>query len=264
MAPGGVQNYLEARRLRLFVAGEGYGVYDYKLEMDFNGHSSATGVFPGPDAHFHTFDTGVDVKDAYVGIREIPLLGYVRVGHFKEVTSLEEQTHENYTTFMERSLPVLAFHPGRQFGVAAYNHTADEQFTLSSGAFIPDVNEDGRFAADDELGLDMAARVTWNPWYTAEGRGVLHVGGGYNYRDFRNDTGSFVANPEINQVPTPFGAGAGLWTGDLAVDSAGVMNFEAAMVYGGFSIQSEVFLVGTKATPGFADSDFYGASVQAS
>ncbi len=242
---GNLQNYFEVRRLRLFVEGEGYGVYDYKLQMDFADEDS-------------------EMKDVYVGIHEVPLLGYVRAGHFKEVTSLEEQTSSKYITFMERSLPVLAFHRERSFGVAMYNHTQDEQFTIAAGAYIADVDEEDKFAPNDELGLDLASRVTWNPWYTAEGRGVLHLGAGLNFVDARDDSYAFEVNPEIHKFPNTANAPAALFIDPLAIDSYNVMNLEAAMVYGAFSLQSELFLVGTEGAGGQADSDFYGAYVQAS
>jgi len=264
---GDVKNYFEARRLRLFVAGEGYGVYDYKLEVDFAAgddyYDRGTGV--------QFFDDLAEIKDAYVGIHEIPLLGYVRAGHMREVTSLEYQTHENFITFMERSLPVLAFHPRRQFGIAAYNYTEDEQFTISGGAFLPDINEEHKELFDDELGIDMASRVTWNPWYTAEGRGVLHLGGGYNFVDARG-THRFRVNPEIHRVVNQDCVAVGddpneisvLDSGALTIDRYSFLNFESALVYGPFSIQSEIFLGDTEGEAGQADTDLYGAYVMGS
>ncbi len=35
LAPVGGQNYVEFRRLRFFCSGKGYGVFDYKLQVDF-------------------------------------------------------------------------------------------------------------------------------------------------------------------------------------------------------------------------------------
>jgi len=261
-AAGNLQNYFEARRLRLFVAGEGYGVYDYKLEVDFAAGDDYWDRGSGPQ----NVDDLTELKDAYVGIHEIPWLGYVRAGHFYEVTSLEQQTHENYITFMERALPVLAFHPRRQFGIAAYNYTEDEQFTISGGAFLPDINEEHKELFDDELGIDMATRVTWNPWYTAEGRGVLHVGGGYNFVDVRG-THTFRVNPEIHRVVSPgLGETSVLRSGvaGLTIDRYTMLNFETALVYGPFSIQSEIFLGDTEGEAGQPDSDLYGAYVMGS
>jgi phosphate-selective porin OprO/OprP len=118
-------------------------------------------------------------------------------------------------------------------------------------------------ARNDELGLDLASRVTWNPWYTAEGRGVLHLGAGANFIDFRDDLGNFDVKPEIHNMPGAITDDV-LNTGVLAIDSANVYNIEAAMVYGAFSMQSEFFLCSTQGVNGGLDSDFYGAYLQAS
>jgi len=261
---GNLRNYFEARRLRLFVAGEGYGVYDYKLEIDF----AAGDDYHDRGSRFQPVDDLAEIKDAYVGIHEVPFLGYIRAGHFYEVTSLEQQTHDNYTTFMERALPLLAFHPRRQFGIASYNYTEDEQFTFSSGAFLPDINEEHKEIADDELGIDLASRLTWNPWYTAEGRGVLHLGGRYNFVDTRG-VHTFRVNPEVHRMFTGDGVDEPgevslLNTGPLFIDNYSFYSFEAAVVYGPFSIQSEIFLGDVKGEAGQADSDLYGAYVQGS
>jgi phosphate-selective porin OprO and OprP len=237
---GNLQNYVELRRLRLFVQGEGYGVYDYKLQLDFD-------------------DAESNMKDVYVGIHEIPLLGYVRAGHFKEPFSLEELTSSKYITFMERALP-NALVRGRSVGVCAYNHSEDEQFTIASGAFIADIDEEDKEAVDDELGVDLATRVTWNPWYTAEGRGVLHVGVGGNFQDHRG-VAAYASRPEIHEFNP---VGNALTTGDLFNDWVNVFNMESALVYGPFSLQSELFYANTKGEAGQVDSDFYGAYLYAS
>jgi phosphate-selective porin OprO/OprP len=200
------------------------------------------------------------MKDVYVGIHEVPLLGYVRAGHFKEPFSLEELTHENFITFMERSLPNQALVRGRNVGVCAYNHTDDEQFTIAAGAFIADINEEAKEAVDDEIGLDLATRVTWNPWYTAEGRGVLHVGGGHNFQDHRG-VAVYASRPEINEY-NPINVA--LMSGVLFNDWINVYNAEGALVYGPLSVQSELFYANTKGEAGQSDSDFYGGYVYAS
>ena len=79
------ENGVELRRARLGIKGEGFGVIDYVIEMDFA-------------ASKHAF------RDVYLTIKELPYLQNVRIGHFKEPFGLEQLTSGNYTTFMERSL----------------------------------------------------------------------------------------------------------------------------------------------------------------
>jgi len=94
----------EFRRARIFLKGKAFHVTDYKIEMDFAGQT--------------TF------KDVYMTIKELPVLGHVRIGHFKEPWSLEEQTSSRFITFMERSLNNV-FSPQRNMGVMAFDHSQD-------------------------------------------------------------------------------------------------------------------------------------------
>ncbi len=54
-----------------------------------------------------------DFKDVYVGLKKLPGVGTLKVGHFKEAFGLEELTSSKYITFIERSLPTEAFAPSR-------------------------------------------------------------------------------------------------------------------------------------------------------
>jgi len=94
---GDIGDYGEARRARFYTSGTIYGNTFFKLEVDF----------AGGDA---------DLKDAYVGVKDLPYVHMVQVGHITEPFSLEELTSNKYITFIERSLP-NALVPGRSAGV---------------------------------------------------------------------------------------------------------------------------------------------------
>ena len=247
-------DYYEMRSIRLFCEGEGYGVFDYRMEFDLEPENG------GAEA--------VAMRDMYVGIRELPILGYLRVGNFWEPFSLEQQTRLEHTTFMERALPNVLV-PGRHVGLCCYNHTANDRFTIAYGAFFDRANIDYGPITDDasqvvkqvtdsNQGIDIPIRVTCNPIYRAGGRGVLHAGGGVVWTNDRDNLLSFTATPEVHE------ANAHLSTGLLAMDSYYRANFELAGVYGPFSLQSEVFYVHGDAPPGFFDRDLYGAYVYGS
>ena len=138
---GGQPNYVEFRQLRLFAAGEGYGVYDFKLEFDFAPENEIDAEVVNNRVQANAF--GLEVKDAYLGIKDIPYLGYLRFGHFKVPFGLEELTSANDITFLERSLPDV-FTPGRQLGMAAYNQTQNQNLSLSYGVFFYDFDESVR------------------------------------------------------------------------------------------------------------------------
>lgn len=237
---GDLQNYFEFRRLRLCAEGEGYGVYDYELEVDFEPEG---GVVENP---------AVGLRDVYLGIHDVPILGYVRFGHFKEPFSLEELTSSNYFSFLERALPNI-FAPARSVGVCAYNHTRDEQFTLACGAFFNNLGNDALERVGDNQGIDVTMRGTWSPWYSCDGRGVLHLGGGWIFTDDRDDAVQFASAPEVHESPKFVD------TGVFAASNLWRYNAEAALVYGPFSLQGELFYVRTNGIGATPNMDFYGA-----
>ncbi|HID78723.1 MAG TPA: hypothetical protein EYP56_22360, partial [Planctomycetaceae bacterium] len=241
---GDQEDYFQFRSIRIFAQGEGYGVFDYKLEFDFEPE------FVGRVVEFD----GVAIKDLYVGIHEVPLLGYVRFGNFKEPFSLEHLTNANFITFLERALPSI-FVPGRYVGVCAYNHTADEQFTIAYGAFFNDVDEILKERKSDRQGIDIPIRITWNPIYQAGGRGVLHFGFGYVWADDRDDSVRFRATPEVH------GGDHFVDTDLLPISDYHRLGGEVAVVYGPWSIQSELFYVDADGVGGFQDQTYYGAYV---
>ena len=118
----GQSNYVEFRRLRLMAAGDGYGIYDYQLELEF-----------APEADDNRIDAanefGVEVKDAFIGIREVPFLGYTVIGHFRTPIGLSSLTSTRFVPFMERSLPNRLL-PGRELGIAAFNSSRESEYDL--------------------------------------------------------------------------------------------------------------------------------------
>ena len=124
---GNADNSVGFRRARLALLGE-YGVVDYIIEMDFANR--------GINSVINSKDQSTAFKDVYIQVRELPVAGVVRVGHFKECFGLEDLTSDNYTTFMERSVnDEGAFVPGRNNGIMAYNWSENERATWAIGTF---------------------------------------------------------------------------------------------------------------------------------
>jgi len=114
-ALGDVENGVEFRRARLYLRGTIYENYEFKTQFDFAAGS----------ARF---------RDVYVAMNNVPYVGRVKAGHFYEPMSLEQQTSDNYITFMERSLQEI-FYPGRNVGVALSNTALDQRMTWAAGVF---------------------------------------------------------------------------------------------------------------------------------
>ncbi len=205
----------EFRRARLYVSGTLYDVVDFKSQFDFAGQD-------------------VDFKDVYIGLRKIPGVGHLRVGHVKEPFSLEELTSSKYITFMERGLP-NAFSPGRNTGVLAFNDILNERVTWAVGAF-QEVGDSGDAFTDFE-DQNISARITGLPWFAAKDR-LFHLGLSYTHR-FRSPEDNpvrFRARPEIHIVDDRL-----VDTKSIAADGVDILNPEAAVVFGPFSLQGEYF-----------------------
>ena len=104
-----LSNGVEARRARLAAAGELSPRADYLVEVDFG-------------------DNQLNVRDAWLQYRIAREL-WVRAGNIKEPFTLENMTHSLRISFMERSLPVLAFAPPRHLGAELRIHRAPLEAT---------------------------------------------------------------------------------------------------------------------------------------
>lgn len=233
-ALGDVQDGAAFRRARLGMLGE-HGPTEYRIEVDF--------ALAGRPSFL----------DVFAGVRDLPGIGRVRVGHFFEPFSLERVTPNRYMTFMERSLPDQAFVPARNLGVMANNNLLDENATWAVGYFRADSDVFGDDAGDDFQSA-LTGRVTALAYFddSCGGRRYAHLGLGYSYRAAGDDTIRFRSQPEARLGATtpnfPFVAD----TGSLAGSHAQLVGFEAAVVEGPASLQAEYNLVPTALDGGSA------------
>jgi phosphate-selective porin OprO/OprP len=233
----GTSTGTQFRRARLSLAGLVYSNIDFKFEYDF---AEQTGGNPS-------------FKDVYVGMNQIPVVQYLRVGHFKEPFSLEELTPDTYTTFMERANPINAFAaPGSNFnlfgststvsgtdrntGIAAYQTFFDQRLVTATGAFRASDNFGNGFGADSPY--DVTARISGLPLYDV-GQDLLHLGFSYShkfryYNNASQETISFSTRPESNLFPTTL-----VNTGFIPTDGVDLFNPEFAVAAGPFEVQGE-------------------------
>ncbi|MCH7520959.1 MAG: hypothetical protein IIB42_04535, partial [Candidatus Marinimicrobia bacterium] len=206
---GDFENGTEFRRARLYISGDIYEHFMFKAQYDF----------AGGDADF---------KDMYIGLKDIPYIGHLKVGHFKEPFGLEEMNSSKYIIFMERAL-TSPFTPVRNTGFMIYDDALDERLTWAAGVFrdtddFGDGVEDGNF--------NITGRVTGLPWYRENGRKLLHLGLAYSFRS--PDETRFRDRPEAHLSPVRL-----VDTGSFPVDNERRIGTELALVYGPFSFQSE-------------------------
>ena len=144
-------------------------------------------------------------KDVYVQMRDLPVLGNVRVGHFKECFGLEQLTSDNYITFMGRFCDEGTFVPGRNDGIMAFNWTENQRVTWAVGEFANDTGYDQPPTFQfDHGGADCTERRHFSSLVrkASGGRGLLHTGCGYAFRDAPNRQGIFAIRDEAAFGPS--------------------------------------------------------------
>lgn len=198
------------RRARVFVEGSLDKWVEFKAEYDFAGGQAG-------------------FTDVYIGLKGIPGLGHLRVGHFKEPFSLEELTSSRFITFNERALPNV-FTPSRNTGFMVSNAVLKNRLTWAAGVFR-DTDGFGNGEGDGEYSL--TGRLTGLPWYSEEGRRLIHVGVALSQRKPHGDKVRFRLRPEVSIAPN-FAD-----TKDIRVDGTRLLGAEGAVVFGPFSIQGE-------------------------
>jgi phosphate-selective porin OprO/OprP len=208
---GGDGEGVEFRRTRLYVSGDLYDRIVFNSQFEFAGGDVA-------------------LKDQYLGMKKIPVLGTVLVGHMKEPFSLEQLMSSKYLTFMERSLPSI-LDSERNFGLLFKNHYLDQRMTASAGIFAV-TGDTGEFSSRNE-DFNVSGRITGLPFYDKENKRLVHLGLSVAKRFADQGSGGFRFRPEINQAERYLNTGA------FQTDSGTAIAAEFAAVLGPFSVQSE-------------------------
>jgi phosphate-selective porin OprO/OprP len=236
---GKIENGADFRRARLGArAAVGNNINAF-MQFDF--------AFPGRP----TF------TDVWVEWTDLPFLGTVRVGQWKQPFSLEVVSSFRYTTFMERSSLFQAFTPFRHIGIGAYNH-ADDLMSTWAASYLRTGQDQFGDSLSTRGGNGFSGRLTRLAWYDEEaGRSYLHLGGDYFLNVPPNHAIAFRSIPEIfvgqnrsdaantgsagfavplNFDGTPFFVNTGPL---LEVDHVHTFDLEALWVYGPLSVQAE-------------------------
>lgn len=229
-----IEDDSEFRRARLYVAGTIHDNIEFKAQYDFA-------------------DGDADFKDVYMGLLGVPIVGNVRLGHFKEPFSIEELTSSKYITFMERSL-ANTFAPSRNAGVMFHDRMFDDRMTWAAGFFRETDDFGEGFGGRDYNGT---VRLTGLPVYEEEGAKLLHLGVAYTHKNFEGDTVRYRARPEAHLSPRFVDTGA------FEADFADVIGVEAAWVNGPFSLQGE-YVHNFVESRTMSDPAFWAAAVQVS
>jgi phosphate-selective porin OprO/OprP len=230
------------RSARLQVDGTIFKDYFYRFEYEFTGDINTKPKVEG-------------LRDVYLGMKDIPLVGRFTVGHMKEPFSLEELESHNDTTFLERSL-ANALAPEWSWGAAIQNSWFNDRLTFSLGAFRNSTSS-GDTASGNEWNL--TTRATCLPWYGGDDK-LTHLGASYSLRFPEsggwNNTDNLI---RFRHRPELYDRDYIVDTDDFMINMDNRLGLEAAAVYGPFSIQGEVIQTWLDTPNGFSDTGYlYG------
>ena len=216
----GQSNILGAREVHIGIAGTGYRIYDYSVELGYTG-------------------TDVEFRDVVFGIKNIPGLDYVRIGHYKLESGMAYTASGLNTTAMESHTASQAFSPGRRFGVGQTYYFANDQVRWFNGVFASEVVTGTKFIRDPE-GMIYNSRLTFVPYYAQDGARYLHFGGHYMYRENPSNT-----NPDFSAPGARIGGfnRASAWFTPTAINASyyNQGGIEAIWGCGPLAISTELF-----------------------
>ncbi len=204
-------------------------------------------------AEFDFAGDNVSAKDVNLTISEDG--AFIRLGQFKTMNSLEEQTSGRHTSFMERGMFTDLFGLDRRVG-AAFGWNNDN-FTVSAGIFGAPLDNNFRFAEANDSSA-IAARVTWST--TTANDTIYHLGASFREMDY--DGGVRLRARPNAHLSNRFAA-ADYRTGRPLgeADSSRFWGFEAAMVSGSFHAHGEYATMSLDGPTG--GPEFSGGFVQA-
>jgi phosphate-selective porin OprO/OprP len=201
---GKIQNGSGFRRARLQALGKVTEQTNFSLEMDF-----ATAGHPS-------------FFDVWMEQMNLPVVGTVRLGQFRQPVTMDSWTSVRHLEFMERSAPFQAFDPFRRIGIMGWANSEDGRtnwgysmygtgFTYWNGTATQyGSSGDSRNGTllSSQGGVSLATRATHLLYYDepTEGRYLLHLGGGFNFSEIGGNgtTGSDARTYQARAFPEVF------------------------------------------------------------
>ncbi len=244
---GGItdQDATNFRRGRLRVDGTMYEIIDFAAEYDFVNQFNVVAGSPVLENNFAAVPA---VTDLWVNFKEVPMIGNLKVGNFKDPIGMEHMTSSRFLEFLERSpiqdLYTGPFNNGFTPGIQAWDTWDEENGTWATGFFKNATNIFSNGMGDGEY--NWTSRVTYTPIYEDEGEYLVHLGVSGSIRQPNNNFDP--TQPSLRYRSRPSlrnGAPSGLNpnfvdTGNFFTTQQDMLGLELAGNYGSFSFQSEL------------------------
>ncbi|MEA3496367.1 MAG: porin, partial [Bacteroidota bacterium] len=200
----------EFRKIWFYNSGQIYNNIKYKVQLSFDGGE-------------------VVLKDVFIEMTDIPLLGNIRFGHFKEPFRFDVITSSKNVLFMENSLHT-GFANTRSTGVMIHNNFLDKKISFQTGVFF---NSDKQGNPLNSYDYNFTSRLTALAFVNENKTKYLHLGSSYSLRII-DDVYNIKSKPESHLCNTY------LNTNDIDfISNLNLIGTEAYLVLGSFSFQSE-------------------------
>jgi len=201
---GDVFGGVSFRRVRLQSLGFVAESTRYSIEVDFVALGRAS------------------LMDVWGEQANLPFFGTIRIGQFRQPTTMDGLTNVRHLEFLERSAPFWSFDPFRRTGIMAYRVSEDERSTLAYSmygtgfTFFNGLSTSYGTLGDTQLatqigdngGVSVVVRGTHLLYYDNlnEQQNLLHVGGGYNFSSIGGEgtSGPFAKTYQARTIPEFF------------------------------------------------------------
>lgn len=265
---GGTADSVEFRRLRIGVDGTMWETIDYVLEVDLamalenldpaggatpiNGLRSGGTVGGVPQNQSGTGAGTIQPTDVFLTFKEVPLLGFIRVGNQPDWLGFEHIESSRFLDFMERSPLQDAFNGpnnnGYQQGISTFRNYFNQSAGAQFGVYKNNAYDSGFTYDLGNTNYTYNGRVFWTPYYdeASGGRYVVHVGCGSEFRTF--NTNPFASQDGTNvrvrsrgDIRTTASALDPNFadTGNFYATGQGLVEPELAVVWGPWLLQAE-------------------------
>lgn len=170
--------------------------------------------------------------DAWVQLRNIPVVQRIRAGHFREPMGLDAVASSRDLSFAERAPAVLALAPFYNGGVAIMQNRFDNRLYACAGLFR-ETDTKARFSGED--GYHATARLTGLPWVGEDAKHFVHLGVSASYQDPSSEVTRYSSKPGAFFAPT-FVDTKAISNSEQVV----VLGAEAAAVFNRCHLQAEI------------------------
>ncbi|MDR0521608.1 MAG: hypothetical protein LBH00_07120 [Planctomycetaceae bacterium] len=225
-------DYNGIKDLRIGLRGEGYDIFDYQVQFFFGNANT------------------VEVRDVWLGVKNVPLLEYVKIGHYRVEDGIANLTGNHNINFLE--FDGRDFATGRRIGVSTQHLWAQERLRIFAGLYeAKNVVQSNRNETVNGVGNDWGTitnlRITYAPYISRgkdgkyNGKNFLLFGGNYSYFDTAR-TGGVHADGDFQQRYATLNPAFQNYASTLgATNSYQQFGLEFALQKGPFAVQSETY-----------------------